>query len=90
MNLKSASVQKFWDDSRPKPADYSKIDASILQLFNGTHPQTIQGWLPAADRVFEADPNHRLIAREKKHRLMLKLEQWFGCRFSKKHYKLIR
>jgi len=90
MNLKSASVQKYWDDSIPKPADYSKIDASVLQLFTGTHPKMIQGWLPAADGVFEADPNHKLSSREKKHRLMLKLEKIFGPRFNRKHYQLVR
>jgi glycosyltransferase involved in cell wall biosynthesis len=90
MNLKSASVQKYWDASTPRPMDYSKIDAAVLQPFAGTHPKIIQGWLPAADRVFEADPNHRLTAREKKHRLMLKLEKIIGPRFNKKHYQLVR
>jgi glycosyltransferase involved in cell wall biosynthesis len=90
MNLKSACVQKYWDASTPRPADYSKIDAAVLQPFAGTHPKIIQGWLPAADGIFEADPNHRLTAREKKHRLMLKLEKIFGPRFNKKHYRLVR
>jgi glycosyltransferase involved in cell wall biosynthesis len=90
MNLKSACVQKYWDATTPKPADYSKIDATMLQLFSGTHPKIIQEWLPHAEGVFRADPNHQLTSREKKHRLMLKLEKWFGCRFSKKHYTLVR
>jgi glycosyltransferase involved in cell wall biosynthesis len=90
MNLKSASVQKYWDDSTPRPADYSKIDGNVLQLFTGTHPKIIQGWLPESDWVFQADPNHKLSSREKKHRLMMKLEQWLGFQFSKRHYKLVR
>jgi hypothetical protein len=89
MNLKSACVQKYWDDSTPKPTDYSKIDADVLQLFTGTHPKIIQGWLPPADWIFEADPNHKLSSREKKHRLMLQLEKIFGPRFNKKHYRLV-
>jgi hypothetical protein len=90
MNLKSASVQKYWDDSTPAPADYSKIDASVLQLFSGTHPKIIQEWLPKAEGIFKAAPDHQLTAREKKHRWMMKLEQWFGFQFSKQHYQLIR
>jgi hypothetical protein len=90
MNLKSASVQKYWDDSPPKAADYTKIDAAALRPFTGTHPQIIQDWLPPAEGIFRADPNHQLTSREKKHRLMLKLEQIFGPRFNKKHYRLVR
>jgi hypothetical protein len=90
MNLKSASVQKYWDDSTPAPADYSKIDASVLQLFSGTHPKIIQEWLPKAEGIFKAAPDHQLTAREKKHRWMMKLEHWFGFQFSKRHYQLIR
>ena len=89
MNLKSASVQRYWNSEPPAKVDYSKIDAAVLQRFTGTHPQVVLGWLPPADRVFEADPNHRLTAREKKHRWMLRLEKMFGLRFSKKHYRLI-
>jgi glycosyltransferase involved in cell wall biosynthesis len=90
MNLKSASVQKYWDDSTPKPANYSKIDAAVLKPFSNTHPKTAQDWLPKKDGIFTADPHHQLSPREKKHRLMMKLEQWFGFQFSKRHYKLVR
>jgi hypothetical protein len=90
MNLKAASVQKYWDDSTPAPADYAKIDATVLKRFTGTHPKIIQSWLPKAEGIFLADPDHRLTFREKKHRLMLKLEKIFGLKFSKRHYKLIR
>ena len=47
----------------------------MLRLFTGTHPKAVQDWLPKAAGIFPADPNHRLIPREKKHRLMLKLEK---------------
>jgi hypothetical protein len=69
--------------------DYSKIDPMSLRLFNGTHPKVVQSWLPKAEGLFKADPNHQLTSREKKHRFMLKLEQTFGFRFNKKHYKLV-
>jgi glycosyltransferase involved in cell wall biosynthesis len=90
MNLKSASVQKFWNDAPPARVDYSKIDATVLKLFSGAHPKAIQGWLPKAGGLFQADPNHRRTSREKKHHFMLQLEQWLGIRFDKKHYRLVR
>jgi len=90
MNLKSASVLKFWNDRTLAAVDYSKIDSQVLKLFSGTHPRVVQDWLPKADGIFQADPNHTLTAREKKHRIMLKLEQWFGFRFNKKHYRPVR
>lgn len=65
MDLKSATVQKYWDDSKPKPMDYSKFDAAVLKLFTGTHPKIVQNWLPPADGIFQADPNHKLSSREK-------------------------
>jgi len=90
MNLKAATVHKYWD-ARPEAAvDYSKIDAATLKRFAGTHPKVIQPWLPREEGLFRADPGYRLTARDKKHRFMLKLEQWFGFRFNKKHYKLVR
>ena len=70
--------------------DYSQIDPTVLRLFPGTHPQVVQDWLPGAEGIFQADPNHQLTAREKKHRWMLKLENLFGVQFNKKHYRLIR
>jgi len=50
----------------------------------------VQDWLPQADGIFQADSNHKLTSREKKHRRMLKLEKLFGVQFSKKHYRLVR
>jgi glycosyltransferase involved in cell wall biosynthesis len=89
MNLKSASVQRYWNDQPPAKVDYSKIDAAVLKLFSGTHPKVIQDWLPKADEIFRADPDYKLTSREKKHRWMLKLEKIFGVRFNKKHYRLV-
>ena len=90
MNLKSATVQKYWDDSKPKSMDYSQIDATVLKLFSGTHPKVAQDWLPSAEGIFKADPKHQLTTREKKHRRMMWLEKTFGFRFDKKHYRLVR
>lgn len=89
MNLKSASVQKYWNDSPPTKTDYSKIDGAVLKLFTGQHPGAVQDWLPAAEGIFQADPQHQLTSREKKHRRMMWLEKAFGFQFGKKHYRLI-
>ena len=90
LNSRKQSVAKFWSDKPPKPIVYADIDPATLRLFAGTHPQVMKDWLTPAAGLFAADPSHRLTAREKKHRRMLKLEQWFGVRFNKKHYRLVR
>ena len=90
MNLKSAAVLKYWQNRPEAAADYAQIDPATLKLFTGSHPQVMQAWLPKEEGVFRADPNHRLTAREKKHRRLLWLEKTFGLRFNKKHYRLIR
>ena len=87
MNLKSAAVLKFWNKRELTKVDYSKIDPAVLKPFTGTHPRVVQEWLPAAEGIFRADPNHALTAREKKHRRMLWLEKTLGIRFDKKHYR---
>jgi len=89
MDQKRAAVRKFWNDSKPKATDYSKVDAAGLKLFTGSHPQAVQAWLPKAEGIFQTDPRHQPTAREKKHRWMMKLEKHFGWRFDKKHYRLI-
>jgi glycosyltransferase involved in cell wall biosynthesis len=90
MNSKRAAVEKFWRDAPPPKIDYAQIDPATLKLFSGTHPKAIQDWLPKAEGIFKADPNHRLSRREKKHRFMLRLEKLFGFHFNKKHYRLVR
>jgi len=90
MNLKAATVHKYWDEKPAAGVDYSKIDPATLKLFTGTHPKVVQDWLPKAEGIFQADPNHQLTSREKKHRFMLRLEQWLRVRFDKKHYRLVR
>ncbi|BBG66523.1 hypothetical protein NNO_1820 [Hydrogenimonas sp.] len=89
MNLKSQKVQKYWNKSH-RAIDYSQIDPSIIKEFKGSHPKAVQEWLPKAKGVFRADPNHVLTRKEKKHRLMKKLEELFGLELSKKHYRLVK
>ena len=65
-------------------------DAAALKLFTGKHPQVVQAWLPKADGIFQANPAHKLSAREKKHRRMMWVENTLGLKFNKKHYHLVR
>jgi glycosyltransferase involved in cell wall biosynthesis len=90
MNLKTAATHKFWDDQSLPTMDYANIDPAVLKLFTGTHPKVVQKWLPKAEGLFQTNPNYLLTTRDKKHRAMLKLEQWFGFQFNKKHYRLVR
>ena len=87
MNQKLREVEKYWSDST-KTVDYAEIDPAALRLFQGTHPQVVQNWLPPATGLFQANPNHRLTRREWRHRWMLRAEQWFGWRYNRKHYTL--
>ena len=89
LESKKINNSKYWGKSA-SAVDYSEIDPQTLRLFTGTHPKAMHDWLPKADGVFQANPNYRLSKRDKKHRFMLKLEQWFGFRFNKKHYTLVR
>ncbi|MBC8095041.1 MAG: glycosyltransferase, partial [Akkermansiaceae bacterium] len=88
MNLKLSAVERNWSNTA-KTVDYAEIDPLTLKPFTGVHPKPVQGWLPEASGLFQANPDHHLTSREKKHRLMLKLETWFGFTFKKKHYKLV-
>ena len=65
------------------------MDQSIIKKFTDTHPKIVQDWLPKDKEVYQADPAYQPTRKQKKHRLMLKLEKLFGLELSKKHYKLI-
>jgi glycosyltransferase involved in cell wall biosynthesis len=90
MNLKSAAVLKYWQDRALDKIDYAQVDPAALKLFAGAHPKVVQSWLPKAEGIFRADPNHQLTSRENKHRRLLWLEKTLGLRFNKKHYRPIR
>jgi glycosyltransferase involved in cell wall biosynthesis len=89
MNAKLSAVERNWSNQK-KTVDYAEIDSQTLKPFAGTHPKTVQAWLPEAGGLFQANPLHKLSRRERKHRLMLKLESLFGFTFKKKHYRLVR
>ena len=88
MNLKSSKVQKYWGRG-PVNIDYSQIDQSIIKKFEGTHPKIVKDWLPKDVGLYIADSSYKLTQKQKKHRVMIKLENLFGLDLSKKHYKLV-
>ena len=88
MNLKSSKVQKYWGRG-PVNIDYSQIDQSIIKKFEGTHPKIVKDWLPKDVGLYIADSSYKLTQKQKKHRVMIKLENFFGLELSKKHYKLV-
>ena len=88
MNLKSEKVQKYWGGKSQK-INYSQMDQSIIKEFHGTHPKIVHSWLPKDSGLYEVDPSYQLSNKQKKHRLMMKIEKLFGLDLSKKHYKLV-
>ena len=88
MNLKSIKVQKYWGRDSVN-VDYSQMDKSIIKEFKGTHPKIIKKWLPKESGLYKVDPNYKLTKKQKKHRMMIKLEKLLGLDLSKKHYKLV-
>ena len=88
MNLKVSKVQQYWGKASEN-IDYSQIDQSIIQQFKGTHPKIIESWIGNDKGLFDADPNYKLSSKQKKHRILRKLEKIFDLDFSKKHYKII-
>jgi hypothetical protein len=89
MNLKSSKVQKYWG-REPVKIDYSEMDQSIIQEFEGSHPEIIKDWLPKENGLYEASTSYKLTRKQKKHRLMIKFENYFGLDLSKKHYRLVK
>jgi glycosyltransferase involved in cell wall biosynthesis len=90
INARKQNVAKFWSKKPMARTIYAEIDPITLRAFRGTHPKVVQDWLEPAQGLFQTNQNHQLSFREKKHRVMLKIEQWFGVKFNPKHYKLVR
>jgi hypothetical protein len=89
MNLKVSKVQMYWG-TKPVKIDYSQMDQSIIKEFKGTHPKVMGEWLKKNDKgLFQVDSSYKPTKKQKKHRVMIKLENFFGLELSKKHYKLV-
>ena len=88
MNLKTSKVQKYWGYN-PVKVDYTQIDQSIIKKFKGTHPKVMKEWLNNDQGLYQADSKYMLTKKQKKYRMMIKIEKFFGLDLSKKHYKLV-
>jgi len=88
MNLKSSKVQKYWGGN-PISIDYSQMDQSIIEKFRGSHPAIISEWLPKELGLYKADPSYKVSPKQRKHQILIKIENLFGVDLSKKHFKLI-
>lgn len=88
MNLKSKKIQKYWGKEHIE-IDYTQMDQSIFERFIGTHPKIIKHWLSDDNELYKADSNFVPTTKQKKHRVMIKIEKLFGIDLSKKHYKLV-
>lgn len=89
MNRKKDQTGKYWR-TRNQDIDYRDMDGSILREFDGTHPAVMADYLPQEQGLFQVNPHYQPSRKQRKHRLMLKLEQWFGWELSKKHYSLVK
>lgn len=86
MRKKNDRVGKYWKHDHPLFNGY-QIDPQSLKPFVGTHPDIAKNWLKnEAEQNFTPNKNHDLTNREKKHRLLVKLENLFGFKLSKKHF----
>jgi len=88
MNLKVSKVQKYWD-TKPVKIDYSQMDKSIIKEFKGSHPKVMREWLKNDKGLYKVDASYKLTKKQKKHRMMIKLEKYLHLDLSKKHYKLV-
>lgn len=87
MAEKNRRVAQYWDGVAAPSFDYGNIDARILMPFSGSHPDVVQAWLEnEAEQIFCPNPAYQLSRRDKKHRISMKLEKWFGWDLSRKHY----
>jgi len=89
MSLKTKKISHHWGGQAVN-IDYSQMDQSIIKEFLSAHPKIIQDWLPKDKGVYQVDADYQPTKKQKKHRLMLKLEKLLGWELSKKHYKLIK
>lgn len=90
MQEKLNQVSQYWNAPPPQKVDYSAIDPKALKPFDGSHPACVQDWLNThAELDFSPPQKHVLTKREKKHRISMLLERFFGVDLSHKHYKLI-
>lgn len=85
-NEKWAGTLHHWTDKPHEHVAYAEIDPQVLRPFTGTHPQAIREWLPPAEGLFRANPDHVLTRRERKNRVMSWFEKITGMDTSRNHF----
>lgn len=84
-------VNQYWGNKNIWPSHYGQLDPTMLEPFCGTHPDVIREWIEAhSNKGLQLDPDYRLSRRDRKHRLLRRLETAFGWDFSKRHFRVIR
>ena len=53
------------------------------------HPKIIEDWLNNDKGLYQVDSSYKPTKKQKKHQILIKIENFFGVNFSKKHYKLV-
>lgn len=90
MQEKMNRVSQYWGHKPPEFKHYD-LDPAALKRFAGTHPAILKNWFEEmAEKSYEPDPDHVLTKKDKRYRMMMKLEKLFGLELSKKHYKLVK
>ena len=91
LQAKAVTGNQYWQHRAAFNSSYGDIDPQAIVPFTGKHPAVIHNWLEThANPSFQFNPDHRLTRRERKHRLLTRLEKWFGWDVSKHHFKIIR
>lgn len=89
MNKKQEAVERYWNKTPQLLAKY-QIDTKALKQYVGNHPKVMHDWLSSkADQSFLPDPNHVLTSRDKRHRVLMQIENFFGLDLSRKHFRLV-
>ncbi|MCE9620636.1 MAG: glycosyltransferase [Planctomycetes bacterium] len=87
MNKKIARVTKYWGSTAAAIKRY-ETDPMGLARFQGTHPAVIHKWIEEeSERGFAPDPDYRITRKERKYRMMMRLERLFGWDLSRRHFK---
>lgn len=89
MNRKQQAVEQYWSKTPTFIKQYT-IDPRALRHFSGEHPNVMSHWLSQnTDISFKPDGDYIPNQRDKRHRIGMTIEKFFGVDLSRKHYKLI-
>lgn len=91
MAEKNRRVARYWSEVAAPMFNYGNVDPKILAPFSGSHPKLMEAWLKNdAEQNFCPNKDYRLSRRDRKHRISMQLEKWFGWDLSKKHYHPVK